>query len=206
MKILKRVLLTVGIIIGLFLVVSLFLPSTYEVKREGTVKAPTDSVFMWVADLKNWNTWSPWHQADPGMKVTYSSATLGPGSSMQWTSESQGNGKLTFKSLVPPSQAMYELDMGEGMVSTGKFLLTPDGNNTKVTWSMNGDVGMNPMYKFFLLFIDGMVGPDFEKGITNLQKRASGTASVSKTIMHVANRPVIGRTYVKTDGMACLVD
>jgi carbon monoxide dehydrogenase subunit G len=172
MKILKRVLLTLGIIIGLVLVVSLFLPSTYEVKREGTVKAPTDSVFLWVADLKNWPAWSPWHNADPSMKITYSASTLGVGSYMQWTSEKNGNGKLTFKSLVPPGEATYELEMGEGMASTGKFKLIEEGLNTKLIWTMSGNVGMNPIYKYLLLFMDKFVGPDFEKGIENLKKLA----------------------------------
>ncbi|UPT66652.1 MAG: SRPBCC family protein [Sphingobacteriales bacterium JAD_PAG50586_3] len=206
MKILKRVLLTVGIIIGLLLVVSLFLPSTYEIKREGTIKAPTDTVFMWVADLKNWNGWSPWNQADPKMKITYSAETIGTGSSMQWASESQGNGKLTIKSLMPPTEATYELDM-EGMVSTGKFSLAPDAAGTKLIWSMSGDVGMNPLYKFFIPFMDGMVGPDFEKGINNLQKRASVTASITKTPVHVANTSAKGLPYmVKTDVAVCQVD
>jgi carbon monoxide dehydrogenase subunit G len=179
MKILKRVLLTLGIILGLLLVVSLFLPSKYEVKREGTVKAPADSVFMWVADLKNWQAWSPWHQADPGMKITYSPTTIGPGAFMQWASESQGNGTLTFKSIVPPGEASYELDMGEGMASTGKFMLIPQGNETKVIWTMGGDVGMNPLYKYVVLFMDDFVGPDFEKGINNLQKRADKKAAAN---------------------------
>lgn len=177
MKILKRVLLTLGIVIGLLLIVSLFLPSKYEVKREGTLKAPSDTVFMWVADLKNWKAWSPWHQADPDMKITYSPLTIGPGSFMQWTSEKQGNGKLTFKSMLPPNEAMYELDMGDGMVSTGKFVLIPEGLNTKLVWSMNGDVGMNPMFKYVVLFMDKFVGPDFDKGIENLQKLAGKKSS-----------------------------
>lgn len=204
MKLLKRILLILGILIGLLLVVSLFLPSTYEIKREGTVKAPTDSVFIWVADLKNWSTWSPWHKADPGMKVTYSAATFGPGSFMEWTSESQGNGKLTFKSFIPPSEATYELEL-EGMVSTGKFSLLPDATGTKVVWSMSGDVGMNPLYKFFMPFMDGMIGPDFEKGINNLQKRATGSVLINKPAM-LANRPATAPGYIQTNPAVCQVD
>jgi hypothetical protein len=129
------------------------------------------------------------------MKITYSPLTIGPGSFMQWTSEKQGNGKLTFKSMLPPDEAMYELDMGDGMVSTGKFVLVPEGLNTKLVWSMNGDVGMNPMFKYVVLFMDKFVGPDFDKGIENLQKLANKKSAYNGSKISIGNGTT--KTFIK---------
>lgn len=174
MKILKRTMLVLGIIIALVLVISLFLPSKFEVKRSAVIAAPQDSVFMWVADFKNWKQWSPWQANDPAMKMTLSPTSLGPGATMAWESEKEGNGKMTYKSIQPSSEAIYTLKLNDwGMESEGKFMLEPDGEKTKVTWTMTGDVGMNPISKFGLLMMDGYVGKDFEAGLENMKKMAA---------------------------------
>lgn len=165
--------LIVGIIIGLLLVVSIFLPSQYHIKRSATINAPPDSVFAQIANLKNWPAWSYWHSSDPNTTTTFSPNTTGPGATMEWKSKQHGNGKLVLKSTLPPKQAVYEIMLGDtDFVSTGEFILTPTANGTNIEWTMTGDVGMNPLYKYGVLFMDGLVGPDFEKGLTNLQKAA----------------------------------
>ncbi len=168
MKILKRIALVLGILIALVLIVSLFLPGDYKVERTGTVNAPPDSVVVLLADLKQWQKWSPWQQDDTTMKMTYSANTFGPGAWQKWESKKSGNGELTLVS-VTPSEVRYTFSMQQGgMKSDGKISLLPEGNGTKVVWTMSGNVGMNPMGKYFALFMDKFVGPDFEKGIKNL--------------------------------------
>jgi hypothetical protein len=52
------------------------------------------------------------------------------------------------------------------------FTFKPDGNQTKVTWAMDGD--KNFIAKAFHLFmnIDKMVGSDFEKGLAQMKSVA----------------------------------
>ena len=47
-----------------------------------------------------------------------------------------------------------------------------DGKATRVTWTMNGDMGGNPVYRWMGLFMDKMVGPDFDAGLANLKALA----------------------------------
>lgn len=172
MRILKRVVFTIGIIIAVVLVVSLFLPSKYKVERSATIDAPPDSVFVLLADLKNWPQWSPWQKADPEMKITYSPNTFGPGAWQEWDGE-DGEGKLTILAVMPPSMVKYEFEMKDfGDKQTGTFIITPKGKATKVVWRMDIDAGMNPVDKFLGLMMDGFVGPDFEEGLKNLQEAA----------------------------------
>ena len=67
----------------------------------------------------------------------------------------------------------YTLHFPEfGMRSTGQLTLEPAGNATRVTWSNEGDVGANPVNRYFALMTDRMVGPDFEGGLANLKSLA----------------------------------
>ena len=38
--------------------------------------------------------------------------------------------------------------------------------------SVNGDMGSNPLFRWFALFGDRMTGPDFEAGLANLKALA----------------------------------
>ena len=48
----------------------------------------------------------------------------------------------------------------------------PDGSGTRVTWTNEGDMGANPVNRYFGLMMDSMVGPDFEAGLKNLKALA----------------------------------
>ena len=42
----------------------------------------------------------------------------------------------------------------------------------KVTWFNQGDLGWNPVSRYFGLLMDKMMGPDFEEGLENLRRKA----------------------------------
>jgi hypothetical protein len=41
-----------------------------------------------------------------------------------------------------------------------------------VNWSNEGDMGASPVNRWFGLFMDRLVGPDFEAGLVNLKRLA----------------------------------
>ncbi len=49
-----------------------------------------------------------------------------------------------------------------------KYDRLPDGD-TKVTWTMSGDMGKSLASGYFALLMDTMVGNMFEKGLSNLK-------------------------------------
>jgi hypothetical protein len=59
--------------------------------------------------------------------------------------------------------------------STPSFKLVPkDSLNTQVTWVMDSDNGWNPISRWFGVFMDKMLGPDFEKGLAGLKSLSEG--------------------------------
>ncbi len=163
----------------LVFVIGLFLPSKAHVERSRTIPAKPTVVFNLINDLNQWPKWSAWHQIDLVMKVDYQNGGVGKGAGYTWTSNHPqvGNGKLEIIESVPFEKITTTMDFGQGGLAYGNFLLTPEGENTNVVWSidMNNDNAhflMKPINNIFNLFMDKMIGPDFEKGLMNLETLA----------------------------------
>lgn len=173
MKALKRLLAAVALLLAVLLGGGLLLSPRFAVSRTVTVNAPPEKVYALVADPRGWKQWSAWNRRDPAMAIEYSGAASGVGAVWAWKSKSQGDGRMSFTSAEPPKRLGYELFFPDfGTTSSGEFRLDPNGGATQVTWTMDGDMGANPVYRWMGLFMDRMVGPDFDAGLANLKALA----------------------------------
>lgn len=173
MKVLKWIL---GVVIALVAVLALggmLLSPTFKVSRSVTVNAPPDKVYALVADPRRWKEWSVWNRRDPAMEITYSGPPSGSGAVWAWKSKNEGDGRMTFTTAEPGKRLGYELYFPDfGTTSNGDLMLEAAGSGTKVVWLMNGNMGSNPLYRWMTLFMDGMLGKDFEAGLANLKALA----------------------------------
>jgi uncharacterized protein YndB with AHSA1/START domain len=173
MKALKTLLIAVVALLALLFGVGLLLSPKFVVSRSVTVNAPPEKIYALIADPRGWTQWSAWNQRDPMMTIEYSGPASGAGAVWAWQSKSQGDGRMTFTTAEAPKRLGYELFFPDfGTTSTGDFRLDANGGATQVTWSMNGDMGANPLYRWMGLFMDRMVGPDFDAGLANLKALA----------------------------------
>ena len=173
MKWLKRAVLTVAAIIALLLGIGLVLPSGFKVQRSVVVNAPAARIYPLIADPRQWKSWAVWNQRDPAMQMQYSGPDSGTGAKWTWQSKTEGNGAMEFTAAVPDKHIDYALSFPDlGMTSRGQLRLTPDGAGTRVTWTNEGDMGSNPVNRYFGLVMDRMIGPDFEAGLANLKAAA----------------------------------
>jgi len=169
MKALKIIVAMIFIIIG----ASYLISPNVEVERSIEINAPIEKVFAQANDLKNWENWSPWFEKDPNMKIIYSSPTMGKDAFYSWESDNEnvGLGKLRILESVENSSIKTELLFdGEDDPAFGGWKFEKTNNGTKVSWGFKADMGMNPVARYVALFLDGMVGPDFEKGLANMKK------------------------------------
>jgi hypothetical protein len=170
MKLLLKILGGLAVLVLLLVLAAFALPRQYKIQRSLVMKAKPEAVLAQVADLKAWKNWGAWQERDPQMKLSYSNPATGVGAWSQWESAKEGNGKMTITSQTP-TKVVYALEFPDmGMSSTGSMELAADAGGTKVIWIDAGDLGMNPMSRWFGLFLDGMIGPDFEKGLSNIKK------------------------------------
>ena len=171
LKVLKYL---VGLIVVL-LAAGFLLPAEYSAQRSVTINAPVDKVFPLVANQKEGKRWSVWNQRDPNMAMTYAGPEAAVGSKWTWKSKSEGNGGMEWSALDANKRVGFILRMEDMTPATGELIFAAEGNGTKVVWTMNGNAGMNPIFRWFGLFMDKMVGPDFEAGLKNLKKLAEAS-------------------------------
>lgn len=175
MKIIKNLMVGLAFLVVALAAIGFLLPSEFKVQRSIVIDAPPHKIYPHIANLKQWRLWGVWFQRDPDMEVKYDGRTAEVGMKSIWKSEQEGSGEMTILALKPSTQMRYSLyfpdfDMG----STGEFELKETAGKTLVTWSDYGDMGNNPVNRYFGLFMDGMIGPEFETGLKNLQGLVEG--------------------------------
>ena len=193
MKTLKKIGLGFFGLLVLIVLVAFLLPGKVHVERSLVIKAGAAPVFNEVNTLKNWEKWSPWHQMDSTMKVTYEGPEAGAGAKYSWIGEEMGAGSLQISESQPNTAIKTALDFGGMGISYATYKFEPVTDGTKVTWIMDSDTKDAPWAwyvpsKYFGLFMDDMLGKDFEKGLNNLktvvesQPAAPAYSVVEKTI------------------------
>ena len=178
MKLLVRFLGALVVLVVALAIVGLFLPRHYAVSRSIVIAAPASAIYPNIGDLKGWSKWGVWFARDPAMEISYSPSTSGVGAWSDWKSKSQGNGRMTVTAEQPATRFDYRLEFPDhGMVASGSMSLAPEGaGSTRVTAGMEGDLGANPMNRWFGVFMDKLIGPDFEGGLANLKRISEAPA------------------------------
>ena len=85
----------------------------------------------------------------------------------------EGNCRFRRKKEIVASEenrrVETELDFGGQGTANAAFDLTPEDDGTKVTWSFEADLGMNPIGRYCGLTIGERVGADYGKGLAALK-------------------------------------
>jgi uncharacterized protein YndB with AHSA1/START domain len=178
MKVAKWLLAIVVLLAAVLLIGGWLLSPKFSVTRSVLVNAPPARAYALVVDPREWKKWSVWNRRDPAMQITYSGPSAGVGAAWAWKSRSEGDGRMVFAAADPDRRVAYELYFPDfGTTSGGELRFEPEGNATRVSWTMNGDMGSNPLFRWFALFADRMVGKDFDAGLANLKTLAEQPGS-----------------------------
>ena len=148
------------------------LPSTFTVERSTTVAVSPESVYAQLADFRNWPNWSPWEGLDPQMRRTYTGAEEGEGASYTWHGNAKaGSGTMTITEAQAPSSVRIDLVFEKPFPARNDtwFTVTPEGEGSRVTWSMTGPLPLPLRLVSLVRPMDKMVGPDLEKGLDQLK-------------------------------------
>ena len=176
MRIIKRILITLVVLLIVLAGIGMLLPRNIEVARSIEINAPADKIFPLVNNPKKTETWSPWLSIDPNVKVSYGDVAQGKGATMEWKSDHPkvGNGTVEIIESIENSKVVTALDFGEQGKGTATMLLVQSGDKTKATWSMDADMGAGPVGRWFGLLMDKMIGDDYETGLGNLKNLVEG--------------------------------
>lgn len=171
MKVLVKILLGLVIVVVLLAVVGFLLPREVHMERSIAVDATPNEVYQEINNFQNFNKWSPWAQIDPNTKYDYSGPASGVGAKMSWTSDHPdvGSGSQEIVESIP-NQKVTNVLLFDGFEPSYASLIIEDaGNGSTVTWTFDGDMGNNPIGRYFGLFMEDMLGPQYEEGLSNLK-------------------------------------
>jgi hypothetical protein len=154
------------------LIVAATKPDTFSVKRTTSIKAPSDKIFAYIDDFRQWSAWSPYDGKDPAMKRTFSGAANGRGAVYEWDGDkSVGTGRMEIVDANSPTKVSIKLDFYKPFEAhnMADFLLEPKGETTILTWDMHGpNLYIGKIMQVFF-DMDRMIGTDFEVGLANLK-------------------------------------
>jgi uncharacterized protein YndB with AHSA1/START domain len=170
--ILIYVVIALAVVVAALLAYAATRPDTFRVQRSTRINAPAERIFPLIANLKSMNTWNPFVEPDPAIKIAYSGPDTGKGAAHTWSGNSKvGEGRIEITDAAPSARVNMRLEMLKPMKARNavEFTLQPNGNTTMVTWTMSG---RQPFIgKLMTVFIDcdKMVGSQFEKGLGKLK-------------------------------------
>lgn len=168
----KKIVLALIICVVVALGVGFAISGDYEVTRSTTINATPDKIYPHIADLKEWPKWTAWNTTNyPKMTTEYSGADSGVGAKSAWSDPENGDGNMEITAAEADELVEWNLDFAGFPGSTGFAKLTGvEKQVTRVTYSMKGNMGSNPLMKLMGLNMDSMMGSEFDESLAGLKK------------------------------------
>ena len=167
---LKKIFIGIIALLVILAVVGVILPRHVVVKRFVTIDRPASLVYATVNSFVLFPKWSPWQGLDPNMVQTSEGPRDGVDARLIWKGNDKvGSGTQVITASIPDQSVASDLDFGEMGVAKSLVTLTPDGNTTRTTWTVDVDMGTNPIGHYVGLTMDGMLGKDFASGLGKLK-------------------------------------
>ena len=204
MKILKRALLVLIVLIGIYLIIGLFAPSHVHVERSTFIESNAATVFGEINSLKQWKKWSYWDNIDSNMASNYEGPEAGVGAKHVWESsnDSVGNGSLTITKSEPNSFVETELAFEDMGTSLGGWKIRDTTGGVIVNTYMDIDVPFYAAPMTFFFNFDEMLGNDFQKSLEGLKRHIANLPSAPTTSVAIVET-TLGPLKIMTIADSC---
>ncbi len=146
------------------------LPRQVQVQRQANVALSPAAILALAGSNSGYQRFNPYRNSDPQLKVQMFGPSSGVGSGFHFESK-DGKGSQTVAS-VSDTAVDFKIDLGAMGQPTQRIETRPASTGTTVVWSMHADMGMNPIGRIVGLFMDKIVGPQFETGLKNMSQIA----------------------------------
>ena len=152
-KAMKKLLKILLAIVAVIVIAMFIMGKSYHFETSIVVNAPAEKVYSHMNSMKSFNEWNPWMKLDPNLKLEYSGTSGAVGDQYCWDGNDEaGKGCHQITALVPNQKQSTKMIFYKPFESdaTSDLILSPEGNNTKVTWTMDCelDYPMNLMKPF----------------------------------------------------------
>jgi len=162
-------------LVALIILIGFFLPKKAHVARAVVIDASSETIFNHLNDLQLFIKWSPWTEKDPNMSYLFEGNNSGEGQIYKWEGNPKtvGSGKMTITQSVPNEKIVTEIDFGKMGTVEAKWVIETKEDKCKVIWTLDTNLGINPIARYFGLFMDKRIGTDYEHGLNKLKAQLS---------------------------------
>ncbi len=174
MKVLRLAAMVFGVLVIALIAIAFALPRQVHVERSVRIQASAGTVFALADDITRFNAWSPWAAIDPQTRYEFSGPARGAGATMHWSSEDPdvGDGEMQIVDSEPDRAVRMRLAFGPRAQASSNILIRSAEKGVIVTWGFDTDLGYSIVGRYMGLFMDRMLGPDFERGLAGLKRLA----------------------------------
>jgi effector-binding domain-containing protein len=177
MKIAKYFFLLILLFVTTLLVFVATKDSNYFVKRTKIINIPKATVFNYISEFKNWETFGPWKKQDPSIKFIFPEKTTGLNSYYTWTGK-DGEGKIKTVFVAENDSIIQDMTFN-GSESKTSWIFKDTLKGTKITWTNKGKLGFTEkLFLFTLGGVDKIMGKMFEDGLSNLDTILTTTPAI----------------------------
>lgn len=163
------------VLLGIIAVIAIAIfvtPEKYKFEKSIVINAPAEKVYQNISSTKAFNQWNPWLKLDPNIKLDYSGTQGEIGDRYCWDSkvDDAGAGCQEIVELIPNQKQKTKMEFKRPFEDTSysEVILTPEGNGTKVTWTLDSELE-RPM-NLMRFFMDGMMDKSYGEGLVKLKE------------------------------------
>ena len=172
MKLWKKLLLGFGGLILTLLLAGWLLHSRQRIERSIILNGKPEAVFALTATLKRWPDWTAWTtNRFLDLTLRFAGPDTGLGATMIAAGKSSGDGTVKITAADLANGIAYTLDFNHGtQIFTGSIRHTNAPGGLCVAWTLEADLGMNPLKRWGGLALGSLMGGDMQQGLVNLKR------------------------------------
>lgn len=186
MKVLRIILVLLGLLALLTVGIGFFGPSEISVSHKKVMKAPLPAVWEQVVEFKNWPNWSPWVASDQDMKITYNeSGSRGLSGGYSWKGPKSGKGEMEIREIKEGEKIGINIgvDMGDGMeYSTCDMQFKEVEGGTEVTWNWESSGNISFGERLSNVIMPSILKGMYEEGLNGLEKAAISNPFITEEL------------------------
>lgn len=187
-----EILIALAIVVALFLVIGLLLPSSRHLQEDVETNRKISIVYDTISSMRRFDDWNVLPLQDPQMRTGLTGPETGVGAAFEYQSNERklGTGKWEIVDAVPGKSVTYRLENPQrGRNKTMTYTLQPTGRNNrnvKITSTYQVDYGWDILGRYQGLYVPRSVGDGMKMSLSRLSNMLATVPNLDYSILPVA--------------------
>jgi hypothetical protein len=184
-------LIAIALVLAIFLVVGVLLPSHRYVRNTTETSRPLPVVYDFLSGFRRFKDWTPLHAEDPKIQLNVSGPENGVGAQLDYTSNNPliGSGTWHVTDAVPGQKIIMSVtnkDYGNDKVMSFRFKKVGNQKlSVEISQEYEVDYGWNLFGRYAGLYVTRSIGDPMKRGLTNISTQLAAIPKFDYTTLAV---------------------